>query len=689
MRLFALLVSGLLAGSAVQAQDARPPKLVETVDRYRNLQVADQSAAVANLKLVSEHLQCVLGSGRAAYVRAGDEVIGVFFEGTGSMDYLSANPIEAPVLAYVAKKSTRLSPEKTDQGLRVKDKFTRLLWLALPAKMPELTGLEPRPLTASFQEHEEKFLRIRGRRPGFALGYRQVAAPNALYAWVEMEGGAEDLRYVRDGMDDAFEQLSFVHGPSSGEVKVKDMLFATVLSEQPTGRDPKDPPKPRFLMTDVDLELKASTDKDVSLSVVETVVPQGEPLDVFRFDLDNGLFTTFGLHLESRTEHLRKVTDEKGRTLAFYHGDHEVFVQTREPVAAGQSVKLRFELDGDFLVHPGGSNFWELGVRAWFPQPRWCEQYYTFHAVIRVRKPFVPFAPGKTIRRVEEGGDNVLEVQVDVPIQFPVILAGDYTFKEEVRDGVTIRVATYALKNDRAIKQLTDLAATIIRFYQEFLGAFPFPEFNILEIDSLGFGQAPPGVMFITKEAFNPLGGGAIPLEEAPPQAENQIYSGGVNERFAHEIAHQYWAHVVKMPSHEEQWLTESFAEYSAALFIKAAKGEREYKSLVNHWTFGARQATDKAPIPLANRVYVADDVRTQFFTRTGLLYEKGPLLLYALHQELGDQTFLTFLKSYQKSFRWKFGSTKTVVGLLNFLTKKDYNPFFDANFWGTGMPKE
>ena len=185
--------------------------------------------------------------------------------------------------------------------------------------------------------------------------------------------------------------------------------------------------------------------------------------------------------------------------------------------------------------------------------------------------------------------------------------------------------------------------------------------------------------MFITKEAFNPLGG----------NEENQLYSGGVNERFAHEIAHQYWGHVVKMPSHEEQWLTESFAEYSAALFMKAGKGEAEYKSIVNHWKPGARLATDKAPIPLANRVYVASDARTQFFIRTGLLYQKGPLLLAALHHELGDETFLTFLKSYQKSFRWKFGSTKTVVGLLNFLTKKDYNPFFDANYWGTGMPKD
>ena len=226
------------------------------------------------------------------------------------------------------------------------------------------------------------------------------------------------------------------------------------------------------------------------------------------------------------------------------------------------------------------------------------------------------------------------------------------------------------------MKQLTNLAFGIIEFYENFLGPFPFPEFNILQINEYGFGRAPPGVMFITNEAFNPLMG-----------EENQFFSQGANERFAHEIAHQYWAHVVKMPSAEEQWLTESFAEYSAAVFLKEFKGQSTYDHLVRHWKLRASDATAVCPIPLANRVRVESDFRQQFLIRTGLIYDKGALLLAALHKELGDQTFLTFLKSYQKTFRWKFGSTKTIEGLLQFLTKKDYTPFFEANYWGTGMP--
>ena len=142
------------------------------------------------------------------------------------------------------------------------------------------------------------------------------------------------------------------------------------------------------------------------------------------------------------------------------------------------------------------------------------------------------------------------------------------------------------------------------------------------------------------------------------------------------------------MPSTEEQWLTESFAEYSAALFLKQFKGNATYNSLVSHWKGRASFATDAAPIPLANLVSLPNDPRTRFAIRTGLVYDKGAYLLAALHKELGDDAFLTFLKSYQKTFRWKYGSTKTVAGLLQALTGKDYTPFFEANYWGTGMPR-
>ena len=292
-------------------------------------------------------------------------------------------------------------------------------------------------------------------------------------------------------------------------------------------------------------------------------------------------------------------------------------------------MKLRFEIDGDFLIRPRGDSYWELGIWPWFPQPALAGQAYTWHAVVRVPKPFVPFAPGTTVRREEEGGLNVLETRLDKPVQFAVILAGDYDMEEEVRDGVTIRVATYALDNPRGRKQLTKVAAEIIAYYREFLGPFPFPEFNILEINDYGFGQAPPATMFITKEAFDPLVGDMSRFEAQQ-----------IAKMFAHEIAHQYWGIVVRIPSAQEQWLAESFSEYCAFLFLRDRRSPAVARGLEKRWRRGADFAGDAAPIPLANRVWVSRDAIRRAEIRSGLLYDKGPILLGALHRQMGDEAF-------------------------------------------------
>ena len=258
------------------------------------------------------------------------------------------------------------------------------------------------------------------------------------------------------------------------------------------------------------------------------------------------------------------------------------------------------------------------------------------------------------MRRETEGRDNVLETRIDTPIQFAVILAGRYDMEETVRGGVTIRVATYALDNPRGRKNLMQVASEVIAYYEEFLGPFPFPELNILEINDYGFGQAPPATMFITKEAFDPLVGDMSRYEA---QETAKI--------FAHEIAHQYWGIVVRIPSNEEQWLAESFAEYCSSLFMRDRRSAAMRVKIEKQWRHGAGIAGDAAPIPLANRVWITDDARRRAAIRTGLLYDKGPILLADLHKQVGDEAFLAFLRSCQTTLGWKFGTTKEIARLL------------------------
>jgi aminopeptidase N len=241
----------------------------------------------------------------------------------------------------------------------------------------------------------------------------------------------------------------------------------------------------------------------------------------------------------------------------------------------------------------------------------------------------------------------------------------------------TVSVATYGGKGPNTEK-LGRLAHQYIQFYEQILGPFPFNEFNIIHQLQYGYGQAPPGTMYITDEAFDSVSTGA-----------NQAYSRGVSHRFAHEIAHQYWGIKLKMASYEDQWITESFAEYCSALAIRMTKGlgENRFDAMVGSWKDGANQATKHSSIAEANRLWFNARPLDAMQSRQSLIYDKGALILHRLHQELGDRQFLTMLQTLIRSFEWGFATTIDVRDLAGLLAKKDYKDFFERCYWGTEMP--
>ena len=634
---------------------------------------------VKELKLSIGHAILTVKEGSAAYVVAGGENVGIFARGTGTVEYVSVDAVEFPVLRYNLDKNSGLEGVYDGKSATIRDAFTEVLWLAGGVSLPPLVGEgEAAPLAEPFEAHRKKFGRLEASPASHQFAAWRLNGPDRPFVRAELSGGDEDLLYLFDGLDGRSEALYQVARSTSRDPALADRLTLVTLSEQPIGRDRRDPVAPRFILSNVDLSVTASDGKDVAITATETFSAMGGTSRVLLLDLYN---TTFAFtNLGSREPRRLRVTgifDESGAPVPFDHARGELAVGLRSPLVAGTPVRLRFELEGDILFRPGGDSYWELGVAPWFPQPDLAGQYYTVHATVKVKQPFIPFAPGKTVRRVQEGEYNLLETRIDRPVQFMVVLAGKYSFEEETKNGVTVRIASYGGKDTIGIKKLMNLTHKAIDYFSGFLGPFPFEEFNVIEINSWGYGQAPPGFMFITQEVFNPIGG-----------TLNQLFSKGTNERFSHEIAHQYWGHVVKMPSAEEQWLTESFAEISAGLFVRDLRGKGDFEGLRVNWKSRAKDSTDVAPIPLANRVRYRSEPRIASDHRTHLLYSKGPWLLDAVRREIGERPFLVFLNSTQATFGWKFGNTKTVQAVLEAVSKKDWKPFFDAYYWGTGMPQ-
>ena len=276
-------------------------------------------------------------------------------------------------------------------------------------------------------------------------------------------------------------------------------------------------------------------------------------------------------------------------------------------------------------------------------------------------------------------------------MQFAVVTSGRYKVVTETQEGVTCRSATYAMLKEEAARKILTKFFSGRRFLEQLLGEpYPFRDFAIIEINDIGFGQAPPGIIFLTTEFY----------AEAPADRRIRKAFQDLNARFLHEIAHGWWGNVVKMDAPEEIWLSEAFADYTAALALwqlrgSESQGQYDFNEIVKDWVQAASEIRPGASLYLRHRMAWHDERDRGDDLR--LRYGKGPLVVHALRLELqrqkgsaaeGDRFFIALLRSFLKNNRYGWGTTSDLVAELNQVTGGDWQPWFERYVYGTEIPR-
>lgn len=688
-RAFGMTLALLIAGSL--ALGARDPAV-----EGRLLRMGDAKSLI-DQELILGHAR-IRFSGQAVPLFLDGRKVGVFLEGKGTLGYQASFLPGSQVFHRNVEEWTGEKTQPAEGGPRVELPFTaaRLFWRGDPWSAS--SGPPSEAPGSSANAFAKRWEGIRGHIPFHQLALQESNSPGGTLAIGEFEQGSKAWVFIHDETEGMTESLNWVHTYEGGVAEFKGIRWLVPLSRTPLGWDPRRGYGPiHAQITGLDLDLRTKDNRSVEMVVEEAITPWDDGLRRLRFGLWKRLASTEG----HRGVTVNRVTDAEGRLLEFDHQNGSLLVDLPAPTRRGQPFRLRFEYKGDFLIQPEGNSYWELGAgEPWYPSlGHWGEESFTFHGTARTIGDWIAFLPGDTVQRGRDGAWNLQESQTSVPIRYPSVLGGRYFLDEETQDGLTIRVATYAFKGGPGNAFIKSQAFKVIHYYQGFLGRFPFKELKIIQRNEMGGGQAPPGMMYLTKEAFDQIGTIRALQDYAafkevlrehriltplpPPPAT----STNIRHLFAHEIAHQYWGILVKAPGPEEQWVSESFSDYCAALFVRDAKGKDAYTAQRALWAAEAKEAISGVPIPLANDIRTRNPSKGQQ-TRRALLYDRGPLLLAALHDELGDKTFLTWLSSIQANFNGRDVSTWRMFDLLKFMTKKDHQPFLDATFWGTAPVK-
>jgi hypothetical protein len=634
--LIGLMICGATSGIILPSDS----DLAAVLNDYWYPTAAEEGRPVGGLSVQIGSIRLKFRDGLAVPLLGVDgEMVGLYFSGDGSYRYGSEDPIDRQV---IRRNVSKVSNMRVSEDYSIAEHFTEAMifaagpWLEtlISLGVHEEDGSESiRPdssLTTNLAQLADRQMHHAAHR---LAGVRLNAVEGYTYACMEITGDRELATFEYDGTDDFVERLYFAEKDSGRWVRER-------VSEQPLDVQ-DDIFRPAVVLKEADFDIATENNKS---GTIDSDL-------VLRIDRDGTRYAQFYLvsHRDPRGGyilngsnplHVKAITDDSGIALPFAHARHELLVDLGSARRKGDTVQIKVETAGEIFTAMRGERhdrYIELGSVHWYPTPIGINAPgYSFSLRIKTRKPYRPVTSGKQISFREDGDWYVMESKRDRPSRHLSVFAGKYKTYEEIFDGLPIRVHSYAMERRGLPEKMATLANGIIRYYEEFLGPYPFEELDIIEVPEYGFGVAPSGVVLLTTEAYKPLA------------AFSAYFVRGVNARLAHEIAHHWFGHVVMVGSYRDNWLSESFAEYMSALAMEALKPKGStkvvgFKEMLVDWRNMSNACEKIGSVLAANQIAGNEAFRDRY----GLLYNRGPMLLHMLRTMVGDDQFLAMMRLF------------------------------------------
>ena len=350
-----------------------------------------------------------------------------------------------------------------------------------------------------------------------------------------------------------------------------------------------------------------------------------------------------------------RVTGEKGQDLHFIQEnrkeDGSFYAVLDEAAAVGKVQSITVEYSGDKVLTNAGSGSYYVGSRdSWYPNLNGFGEKALYDLTFKVPRSNVVISVGKQDDEHSEAGFSVTHWTTPVHIAVAGFNYGQYKkialpdtithydisgyylqelpsslkpYENGALGGMSPGAMTkYALEQARAQMQVCTL----------FFGRAPFDNLYITEQPNFNFGQSWPNLVY-------------LPISAYIDSTQRWLLFGQINSRFTgfvqevtpHEVAHQWFGHAVGWASYHDQWLSEGFAEFAAALFLQQAMGPKWQKDYIDFWqrqhdrlleknNFGI-SPNDAGPLWLGTRLISPKSAQAY----QGVTYAKGAFVLSML----------------------------------------------------------
>ncbi|WUH96044.1 M1 family metallopeptidase [Streptomyces sp. NBC_00433] len=302
-----------------------------------------------------------------------------------------------------------------------------------------------------------------------------------------------------------------------------------------------------------------------------------------------------------------------------------------------------------------------VGSMAWFPGNDHPSDKAAFDLAMSVPQGLTAVSNGEPAGTRTTAGRTSFRWHSAAPMAtyLATVGIGHFTVtRSRTPDGVPLYTAVDPRSDDPRTAAALRRMPEILDWESGLFGSYPFGSAGAV-VDHL-----PPGLVGYALETQNrPVfpGDGDGPAVDVPT--------------LVHELSHQWFGDSVTPGSWQDMWLNEGFATYATWLWQEREDGVPVSRSAAAAFADPAAWAFPPATPP------TAADVSAQ------PVYDRGALVLYQLHQALGDAAFAKLLRGWPAAHFHGNATTADFTAYCAGLTTRDLKGLFATWLYGTARP--
>ena len=308
---------------------------------------------------------------------------------------------------------------------------------------------------------------------------------------------------------------------------------------------------------------------------------------------------------------------------------------------------------------------WPTRAQNWFACNDHLSDKATVEFIVNAPKKYNVVANGKLIEVKKNKKTNTHHYHSKIALPTKVMVIGIAEMAQtEVGSisGTKVNSWVYPTNKKDAFYDLS-LAPSILQFYINYIAPYEFEKLDNVQSTTRFGGMENAGCIFYDENAL-----------KGSRSSENLI---------AHEIVHQWFGNSATEKDWPHLWLSEGFATYLTNIYIEQTKGTE---------AFQAQLIQDRSRVLAFEKKYKHPVIDTSYSSLMNLLnpnsYQKGGWVLHMLRTEIGDSLFHLSIQKYYQTYRLSNADSKDFQSIVENISKRDLNWFFDQWLYTSGHPK-